>query len=270
MIQGLIGSNGRAYLVFDSDAAGVKAARRSVPLFEKGFVDARILVLPPGHDPDSFVFEQGQSKLCQLAAEAKGPMAFLIDSAVSRHGKSMEGRIRVVDDMAAPLAAVTDPGARSIYVKYLAESVAIDETAVLEKIRQVAAKPTAITAPARRHGGAPPEPAALALSPRDRIERQLIAMMLQYPDILPEIRKQQIIPLMDDPTLRRIGQDVLDGKEGLDPKNKDDEGEYDRVRRLKAQLSIPQEAWDYRGCMRIIQHFVRIKRRQASRKKPRR
>ena len=263
MVQGLIGHNGRAYLVFDSDAAGVKAARRSVPLFEKGFVDARILVLPPGHDPDSFVFEHGSDKLRQMAEEAKGLMAFLIDSALSRHGNSMEGRIRVVNDMAAPLAAVSDPGARSIYVKYLAETVDIDESAILEKLRRIAAKPMANAAPERLRRGAPKQ-TELALVPSHRIERQLVAMMLQYPDILPEIRKQQIIALMDDPTLRRIGQDVLDGKEGLSPEVNGDDGEYERVRRLKAQLSFPQGAWDHRGCMRILQHFVAIKRRQEA------
>jgi DNA primase len=264
MVQGLIGRNGRAYLVFDSDAAGVKAAQRSVPLFEKGFVDARILVLPPGHDPDSYVFEQGENKLRQLASEAKGLMAFLIDSAVSRHGKSMEGRIRVVDDMAAPLAAVSDPGARAIYVKYLAETVDIDETAILEKIQQRAVKPMKTAAPVSTRRGAVTEQKILARSASSRIERQLVAMMLQFPNILPEIRKQQIIALMDDPTLRRIGQDVLDGKKDLGPEANDDDGEYDRVRRLRAQLSIPQEDWDNRGCMRIIKHFVSIKRRQGS------
>ncbi len=264
MVQGLVGANGRAFLVFDSDEAGIKAAHRSVALFEKGFVDARVLVLPPGHDPDSFVFQHGADKLRQLAAEAKGLMTFLIDSAVSRHGLSMEGRIRVLDEMAASLAALTDPGARSIYIKYLAETVDIDEAAILEKIKQVAGRP--------KHGGAqemarrqaPAEQSKLAPSQGSPIERQLVAMMLQFPDILPEMRKQKIVAMLEDPILQAIGQDALDGRERTGPEESGDASEYDVHRRLKAQLSIQQEDWDYRGCMRTIRHFVSTKRRQAS------
>ncbi|MDJ0875846.1 MAG: DNA primase [Desulfobacterales bacterium] len=264
MVQGLVGANGCAFLVFDSDEAGIKAARRSVALFEKGFVDARILVLPTGHDPDSFVFQHGADKLRELAAEAKGLMKFLIDSAVSRHGLSMEGRIRVLDEMAPSLAVLTDPGARSIYIKYLAETVDIDEAAILEKINQVAgrSKPGEAREGVRRQS--PAEQPGLALSQGSPIERQLVAMMLQFPEILPEMRKLKIVDMLDDPVLRGIGQDALDGREHPAPGESGDASEYDFHRRLKAQLSIQQEDWDYRGCMRIIRHFVSTKRRQAS------
>ena len=264
MVQGLVGANGCAFLVFDSDEAGIKAARRSVALFEKGFVDARILVLPPGHDPDSFVFQHGADKLRELAAEAKGLMKFLIDSAVSRHGLSMEGRIRVLDEMAPSLAVLTDPGARSIYIKYLAETVDIDEAAILEKIRLVGSKPPQVARQDRTSRLAPPQQSKLAHSLGSRIERQLVAMMLQFPDILPEMRKLKIIAMLDDPILRAIGQDALDGREGPVPEKDGGEAEYDYHRRLKAQVRLQREDWDYRGCMRIIQHFVLTKRRQAS------
>ena len=176
----------------------------------------------------------------------------------------MEGRIRTVTDMAAPLAAVTDPGARSVYVKYLAETVDIEEAAILEKIRPAANRPTAAAAAERRSRETPAEQTGLALAPSSRIERQLVAMMLQYPDILPEIREQRIVSLMADPALQRIAQDVLDGRQDVFPEGDGDDAEYDRIRRLKARLSIPQEAWDYRGCLRIIQHFAAIRRRQQA------
>ncbi len=264
LVQGLIGDRGRAYLVFDSDEAGLKAARRSVAIFEKGFVDARILVLPPGRDPDSFVFAHGRDKLRALAAQAKGLMAFLIDSAVERHGMSMEGRIRVLDEMAASLATLTDPGARSIYIKYLAENVDIDEAAILEKIRDVAGRAVPAAAQGRVVRQAPPEQTKLTHAGGSRIERQLVAMMLQFPEILPEMRKQKIISMLEDPILQAIGQDALDGKESSVSEKNADNAEYGYHRRLKAQLSLQREAWDYRGCMRIIQHFVSTKRRQKS------
>ena len=264
MVQGLVGANGRAFLVFDSDEAGIRAARRSVALFEKGYVDARVLVLPPGHDPDSFVFQHGSDKLKKRAAAAKGLMTFLIDSAVSRHGLSMEGRIRVLDEVAASLAALNDPGARSVYIKYLSETVDIDEAAILEKMRQESGRsmPSAAGDALRRQ----PSAQQSKLAPRRgrRIERQLVAMMLQFPGILPEMRKQKIVAMLEDPILRAIGQDALDGRERTDLQADGQTSDHDHHRRLKAQLSLQKEDWDYRGCMRVIQHFVSTRRRKKT------
>ncbi|MBL0716264.1 MAG: DNA primase [Desulfosarcina sp.] len=256
MVQGLIGTTGKAFLVFDSDEAGIKAARRSVALFEKGFVDARILVLPPGHDPDSFVFEQGQDKLRQMAAEAKGLMSFLIDASVSRHGLRMEGRIRVLDDMAGPLAAVTDPGARSVYVKYLAETVDIDEAAVLEKIGQAAARDrqpfNSMDGPA-----AGPPVALKTRSNGSRIERQVVAMMLQYPEILPDIRQKCVTAYIEDPLLKVIALEAIEESTDDAPGGIDE----DIKQRTIARLCVREEKWEYKRCLGIISQLLTPKMR---------
>ena len=256
MVQGLIGAGGRAFLVFDSDEAGIKAARRSVALFEKGFVDARILVLPPGHDPDSFIFEHGQDKLRALAVKAKGLMAFLIDSAVERYGMSMEGRIRVLDDMAASLGAVSDPGARSIYVKYLAETVDIEETAILEKINQSSRRNQQTfdrpAGPEEVHPAARRQMSLNQPSGGSRIERQVVAMMLQFPEILPQIRTRQVVSYIEDPLLKVIAMEAVgeitdDVVEGIDAEVK---------QQIMAQLSVAEEKWEYKRCLDIIHQLL--------------
>ena len=70
ILRGFVGKDGKLILVYDSDAAGIKAAQRSIEVFEKGFVNARILVLPAGQDPDSFLFEFGAESLLNAAAQA--------------------------------------------------------------------------------------------------------------------------------------------------------------------------------------------------------
>jgi DNA primase len=48
-------------LCFDSDAAGAKAAERSLDaLLENDFI-VRVVELPPGEDPDSLVRREGRS-----------------------------------------------------------------------------------------------------------------------------------------------------------------------------------------------------------------
>jgi len=266
MLRGYIGQSGRAILVFDSDEAGIKAAHRSIDVFAREFVDARILVLPPGHDPDTFMMKFGAQAFIAKAQEAKGIMPFLIDAAVERHGTSMEGRINALGDVAEPMAAFEDPVARSVYIKYLSEKVDIDEAAILERIRQVAATPVTVSPGGRSGRVAPSASRPIKVSGGSPHERQMVAMMLQFPEILPEVRKQNIVNLIDDPGLRAIAQDALDGKDAIAPvEDRHEDQRHDALRRLRAQLSLHEEVWEYQGCLRFINHFVATRqRRQAA------
>ena len=137
LIRGYIGKTGKVILVYDSDDAGLKAAYRSIEIFDKGYVDAKIMVLPDGYDPDSYLFKFGKKSFMDEYKRAKSIMAFLIDFSEKKHGNSIEGKIQIISDMKKPLSAINDSVARSLYVKELAERLGIDESAVLEKVREV-------------------------------------------------------------------------------------------------------------------------------------
>lgn len=261
ILKGHVGHSGRAVLVFDSDEAGLKAAHRSIAVFAREFVDARILVLPPGHDPDTFMMQFGPQAFIEKAREAKAIMPFLIDAAIAQHGLGLEGRIRVLETVAEPMAAFDDPVARSVYIKYLAEKVDIDETAILEKIRQAAGRSSVALGADRAARAARSAP--VVLSKESRIERQLVAMMLQFPDILPEIRRHSVAALIEEPSLRSIAREVLsETPSGARGAGHREDANTGSLQRLKARLSLQEEVWDYRGCLRLIHHFVALKRRR--------
>ena len=112
ILRGFVGEGGQAVLVYDSDQAGIKAAQRSVAVFQKGNLEARILVLPQGHDPDSFLMEQGPDDFLKAASQSMAVIPFMIESAVAQYGLSVEGKVRIVNDLKAALLAIGDPVAR--------------------------------------------------------------------------------------------------------------------------------------------------------------
>lgn len=246
ILRGFIGKNGRVVLVYDSDIAGIKAAQRSIEVFDKGYADAGIVVLPDGHDPDSYLLEFGAEPFTKLAAESKGVISFLIDCAVKKHGLSTEGKIRIISDMKVPLAAINDNVARSLYVKELSERIGIDETAVLEKVREAPA--------GRRSGMAKPAADYVLQNNGNRLERRIIAMMLQFPEILPEVDNRGLLNLFEDNILKSIGQFMLD-RSGepvselmtiIDDKDK---------KSIIASLIIGDDLWDRDGCLKLIAQF---------------
>ena len=249
ILRGFIGKNGRVVLVYDSDIAGIKAAQRSIDVFDKGYVDASIVVLPAGHDPDSYLLEFGAESFTSLAAESKGVISFLINCAVKMHGLSTEGKIHIISDMKVPLAAINDNVARSLYVKELAERIGIDETAVLEKVREASA--------GRRSDIAKPGADYVLQNNGNRLERRIIAMMLQFPDVLSEVDNRGLLNLFEDNILKSIGQFILQRKDRsgelaselmtiIDDKDK---------RSIIASLVMGDDLWDHDGCLKLIAQF---------------
>ncbi len=250
----LKGYAARMVMVYDSDEAGIKAVLRSIGTFKREEVDARIIVLPKGYDPDSFIMKFGHESFMKIASKSQGIMSFLIDSAVNKHGLSNEGKIRIVQELKEPLSTVSDKVARSLYVKELAERVGVDEAAVQAEVRAT---------PVGKKDDLGGFHKQTEFKKRDRLEQQIIKMMLQYPQILPEISKQNILDLFSDAGLRSIGKMALAYKDdsqsrisGIMSAIDDDE-----QRNLISQISIVEDSWDQKNCHSILTQFILSRRR---------
>ena len=276
---------GRMILVYDSDEAGIRSAQRCIGTFWREHVDFRrqdvfsedkadthILVLPAGHDPDSFVFEHGPQAFLEAASNSPGIITFLMNRAVDKHGLSTEGKIRIISELQQSLAAINDRVAQALYVKQLSEKIGIAESTILERIRDISTKNSRSGYP-----GVPTNTFRSGLQPRDekntvlaadkgpegiltgsRVERQIIAMMIQFPDILPDIKEFNVLKLFDDDTLKGIGESILD----FNPTSADQVSELmsgiddGLTQALIASLAMGNESWNRKGCLRLIGKFV--------------
>lgn len=198
-------------LVFDSDDAGIKAARRSIQIFMDEAVDTRILVLPDKNDPDSFVMTHGGDAFKRLASQAKTMMQFLLGLAMDTHGLSVEGRIKILDEMKPYVALIQDSALRSLHVRDLAETLNIDERAVLEKVRDAYVQKTT-RQPFPR--GPSQDPEALVSDPR---EKQILSIMLTHPELIPEVVERDVISCFYSKQLRQLGKKIIATPWNTDP-----------------------------------------------------
>ncbi|WP_459922477.1 DNA primase [Desulfatiferula olefinivorans] len=251
----------RFVMVYDSDEAGIRAAERSIPVFQKEFISANILVLPKGHDPDSYIREFGPEAFMKLSDQALGVIPFLLESAVRQHGLSVEGRIRIIEVMTEPIRAVEDPIGRSLYVRELADRIGVDEKAVLEKIREQAGGPL------RRVSG----PAATGFESRPverrvrylEMEKQILSMMLQFPEILDDCRRSGVVDYLEHPALKALARKILD--HGGDPSTLAPtliaRSENDAQRKMISALAVGDIPWLYKNCVNLIDQFVRNRKK---------
>ncbi len=125
----------RVILVFDGDEAGMRAAARSVRLLLRLRMPGKILTLPQGEDPDSFVFKNGPGRFLNLAENAAGLIPFLTRQAIARKGDDAEGKRLAVEEVAEVVAESPDAMARALYAREIADYIGVDESLVLERIQ---------------------------------------------------------------------------------------------------------------------------------------
>lgn len=260
----LKGYASRMVLVFDSDAAGINAAKRSIRIFTQEGVDTRILVLPQGNDPDSFVMAHGREGWDKAAAKAKTILEFLLHQSMDKHGLTVEGRVRILEDMKGHLAEIKDSALRSLYVKELSETLNIDEKAVLEKVRDQ------VTGNLPSRGGLDNVPDKEG----DPLEEQLISMMLNFPEIIPDLVQADVFSFFHSARLKRLARMIADSPAGHSNfvngilSRVEDETDQERIASLAMRYGLShgdgaiEDIHETTGD--IIKRFIRVRKKKKN------
>ena len=196
--------------------------------------------------------------------KAMGMMQFLTETAVEKYGLSVEGKIRILKDMQTPLASIQDGVARSLYTKALAERIGVDETAVLEKVRSAAVQEfmQRKRQPGRAENTSSEKRERSTVEGRGhRMESHIIAMMLQFQDILPEVERKGILDRFFDDSLQSIGLMVLKHS-GRPVSEIIDSIQDEKMHTLAVGLAMKDNVWDRDGCLKLLQQFERSRNRQ--------
>lgn len=141
------------FLLYDSDEAGLKATfRAGLELLRLG-VAPRVVTLPQGEDPDSFVQRHGAEALeKQLAASVDVFERQL--QILERHGwfADLHRTRRAIDKLLPTIRAAADPLTRELYLSSLAERARVDRELLA---REAADEPRRGARGARGSWGAP-------------------------------------------------------------------------------------------------------------------
>jgi DNA primase len=105
----------------------------------------------------------------------------------------------------------------------------------------------------------------------DRFEKQIVSMMLQFPEMIQEVKDRNMIDLFDNEVLKEIGRVVLDYEDRGDLAASDIILHFDddTKRNLVAALSVPplgngEGLWNRDGCLKLLSMFEA--KRQRTRK----
>ncbi|MBP3547541.1 MAG: DNA primase [Alistipes sp.] len=115
-------------LMFDGDAAGVKAALRGVDIVLKEDMNVRIVLLPEEHDPDTFARAHSSEELRKYISDnAQDFLAFKARLLLGEATSDPLKRSEAIQDMVQSIAVIPDQIKRSEYVRYCAEIMNVEQ-----------------------------------------------------------------------------------------------------------------------------------------------
>ncbi len=115
-------------LLFDADTAGIKAAMRSIEILLRKDFEIKIVSLPQGEDPDSYVNNFGKEKFEELVKSAKNFLEYQSDyydslGMFDDPAKTTEA----IRDLVRPLALINDELKVNILIKNIAKKFNLRE-----------------------------------------------------------------------------------------------------------------------------------------------
>ena len=122
-------------ILYDGDAAGVKAALRGLDLVLEQDMNVKVVLLPDGEDPDSYLQKVGTAEFKKYAAEnAKDFILFKTDLLLAEAGNDPVRKAGLVKDIVESIARIPDPIKRSFYIKECATVMDLDEKILTNEV----------------------------------------------------------------------------------------------------------------------------------------
>ncbi len=123
-------------LLYDADAAGTSAAMRGAEIFLDAGLEVKIVALPAGHDPDSFVRERGVDNFKFMLSRARSIIQFKIEMLAKKLDLSTTpGKSQAVNSLLESIAHIKDSIKQNLALKEVAEHFRLDERALMEQLR---------------------------------------------------------------------------------------------------------------------------------------
>jgi DNA primase len=123
-------------LSLDSDSAGDMAARRGIEIADSLGFNLKVVTLEKYKDPDEAAQKEPEY-LKQRLSEAVGVYDFYLDSAFKRfRGKTPEEKKKIGQELTPLFAKIEDEIIKDIYVKKLAERLAVNEESIILQVEK--------------------------------------------------------------------------------------------------------------------------------------
>lgn len=124
-------------VLYDGDAAGIKAALRGIDLLLEEGLNIKVVLLPEGEDPDSFSRKHNATNLlAYLHGNETDFIRFKTKLLLSEAGSDPIKRAALISDIVRSIALIPDQIIRSVYIKDCSGLLEVDERVLVNAINK--------------------------------------------------------------------------------------------------------------------------------------
>ena len=128
-------------IIYDGDAAGIKASLRGIDLVLEQGLNVRVLLLPDGEDPDSFAKSHSASELLDFIRKNEEDFITFKTRLLSEEAKNDPvKKANLISDIVRSIAVIPENITRTVYIKECSNILNIDEKVLYGEINKIRRK----------------------------------------------------------------------------------------------------------------------------------
>ncbi len=128
-------------VIYDGDAAGIKASQRGIDMLLRQGMRVKLLLLPEGEDPDSFSRKKDSAEFKEyLKSHQTDFIKFKISLLMEEAKGDPVALSRLVHNIVQSIAVIPDEITRAFYVEETAQTMRVKEEAVANAVNKQVAK----------------------------------------------------------------------------------------------------------------------------------
>ena len=190
-------------VIFDGDAAGIKASIRGIDMLLEGGLNVRAVALPDGEDPDSYSRQLGTSAFSHyIETESQDIIRFKTKLFLEEAKDDPVKKAGLIKDIVRSITKIEDPVKRTVYLKECSDLLGIQESVLI-------AKQNKILLQQNKERGSMPEPPPIM--PEDVLSMQ--------PDQVEGVDILKVIELQEKESIRVLvnyGTHTIPNQESID------------------------------------------------------
>ncbi len=188
--------------VFDGDEAGLRAVRRSIPLFLAEGIEPRCLILKEDKDPDEAVNNHGIDEFRRMLTQAVPMVDFLLNNLHDRYDISgIQGRNLALEECLPVLREIADSKERDYLIERFASRLRVREDRIQ---RLIGAVPLG-----RQQSGADRQKPNGGMERVSDAEKNVVRGMLLRPGFVDTVLESGLIKHLEDPFLRSLAERIV-------------------------------------------------------------
>lgn len=124
-------------VIYDGDAAGIKAALRGIDLLLEDGMNIKVVLLPSGEDPDSFARKQNAESFNRFIKDNEVDfIRFKTQLLLSDAGNDPIKRANLITDIVDSISVIPDNIIRAVYIKDCSMLLNVDERILVQEVNK--------------------------------------------------------------------------------------------------------------------------------------